>query len=107
MTLISDGVFHQITDPGWHEIGRYPGCCHQLDRDCDQPVALISGIDPSGFRSILLMKNFQKELLSISTSISKLAIELETLANDIDGQSIEKKPAESLASSKAMAGEAT
>ena len=52
------------------------------------------------------MKNFQKELLSISTSISKLAVELETLANAINGQRMEKKSAKLSSSSEAMVEEA-
>jgi hypothetical protein len=53
------------------------------------------------------MKNFQKELLSISNSISILAVKLETLANDINGQSMEKKPVKMSSSSEAIAKEAT
>ncbi|MGD8701509.1 MAG: hypothetical protein PVH26_03670 [Desulfosarcina sp.] len=52
------------------------------------------------------MKNFQKDLLSISNSISKLAVELETLANDIDGQSMEEKPVKISSSSEAIVKEA-
>jgi hypothetical protein len=52
------------------------------------------------------MKNLQKELLSISNSISNLAVELETLANDIDGQSMEEKPVKISSSSEAIVKEA-
>ena len=53
------------------------------------------------------MKNFQKELLYIANSISKLAVELETLANDINAKSMEKKPAKISSSSEAIVREAT
>jgi hypothetical protein len=51
------------------------------------------------------MKNFKKELLSISTSISKLAVKIDALANTIDGQRMEKKPSESPSSSEAIVKE--
>ncbi|BBO69459.1 hypothetical protein DSCA_33890 [Desulfosarcina alkanivorans] len=53
------------------------------------------------------MENFQKDLLSISKSISKLAVKVETLANDIIGQSMEKKPVKISSSSEAIVKEAT
>lgn len=53
------------------------------------------------------MKNFQKELLFIAKSISKLAVELETLANDINGKSMERKPAKISSPSEAIVKEAT
>ena len=62
---------------------------------------------PFRIRSIALMKNFQKELLSISKSISKVAAKLETLANDIDGQSMEEKPVMISSSSEAIVKETT
>jgi hypothetical protein len=53
------------------------------------------------------MKTFQKELLSISKSISKLAEKVETLANDINGQRMEEKPVKISSSSEAIVKEAT
>ena len=53
------------------------------------------------------MKYFHKELLSIAKSISKLAAQLETLANDINGKRMEKKPAKISSPSEAIVKEAT
>jgi hypothetical protein len=53
------------------------------------------------------MKIFQKELLSRSNTISKLAVKLETLANDIDGQSMEEKPVKISSCSEAIVKEST
>jgi hypothetical protein len=53
------------------------------------------------------MKNFQKELLSISKSISNVAAKLETLANDINGQSMEEKPVMISSSPEAIVKETT
>jgi hypothetical protein len=57
--------------------------------------------------SIELMKNFQKELLSISQSIAKLAVKVEALADHIHGQSNEKDPAVIPSTSEAIEKEAT
>ena len=46
------------------------------------------------------MINFQRELLSISKSISELAAQLETMANDIDGNRVKGKRARPLSSAK-------
>ncbi len=53
------------------------------------------------------MNNFQKELLSISKSISELAFQLEALAKGINRKSIKKNPNRSSTSSKKIAGIAT
>jgi hypothetical protein len=47
------------------------------------------------------MINLKKELLSISKTISELAIQLETMANDINGKSMRNNPAQSSSSAKA------
>jgi hypothetical protein len=53
------------------------------------------------------MKNFHKELLSISKSVSELAVKLETLAKNINGERLKENPAESPSSSKTIAKETT
>ena len=65
------------------------------------------GCIPFMTRSIELMKNFQKELLSISQSIAKLAVKVEALADHIHGQSKKKKPTAIPSPSEAMEKEAT
>jgi len=53
------------------------------------------------------MKNFQKELLSISKSISALAIQIEALAEYINGDYIEKNPTQSPMPAETTASQVT
>ena len=53
------------------------------------------------------MKKFQKELLSISKSISRLAVKIETLAKRINGEQTKTNPAESSLPAETIVKKAT